>query len=91
MFLREVKVAPGRCYLRLVESYRQGDKVKQRVITHLGRKDLLAPHLDSLVRLLESGDPSPRWVAADQVSENKTAQEPVRTRTPPSLLLVYSQ
>jgi transposase len=68
MFLREVKVAPDRCYLRLVESYRQGDKVKQRVITHLGRKDLLAPHLDALVRLLQSGDPSPRWVAADQVS-----------------------
>jgi transposase len=68
MFLREVKVAPHHCYLRLVENYRQGDKVKQRVIAHLGRKDLLAPHLDSLVRLLQSGDPSPRWVATDQVS-----------------------
>jgi hypothetical protein len=68
MFLREVKVAPDRCYLRLVENYRQADKVKQRVIAHLGRKDLLAPHLDALVRLLQSNDPSPGWVAADQVS-----------------------
>jgi transposase len=69
VFLREVKAAGGRhCYLRLVESFRQGDKVKQRVVAHLGRKDLLAPHLDSLVRLLQAEDPSPGWVRAEEIS-----------------------
>jgi hypothetical protein len=42
-------------------------KVKQRVVAHLGRKDLLAPHLDSLVRLLQTDEPVPRWVNAEQV------------------------
>jgi transposase len=68
MFLREVKATQDRSYLRLVENYRQGDKVKQRVILHLGRKDLLAPHLDALVRLLQKDDTPPRWVAADQIA-----------------------
>jgi len=69
MFLREVKTAHGRhSYLRLVESFRQGDKVKQRVVAHLGRKDLLAPHLDSLVRLLQAEQASPRWISAEQLS-----------------------
>ena len=69
MFLREVKAAHGRhSYLRLVESFRQGDKVKQRVVAHLGRKDLLAPHLDSLVRLLQAEQASPRWISAEALS-----------------------
>ena len=47
MFLRSVKAPNGRHeYLRLVESFRD-DKVKQRIVAHLGRKDLLAPHLDA--------------------------------------------
>jgi len=46
MFLRSVKAANGRHeYLRLVENYREGDKVRQRVVVHVGRKDLLALHL----------------------------------------------
>ena len=69
MFLRSVKAPNGRHeYLRLVESFRQGDKVKQRIVAHLGRKDLLAPHLDTLVRLLQAEAASPRWVAADDVT-----------------------
>ena len=69
MFLREVKAAGGRhSYLRLVESFRQGDKVKQRVVAHLGRKDLLTPHLDSLVRFLQADQPSPRWVSAEDLT-----------------------
>ena len=53
MFLRSVKAANGRHeYLRLVENCRQGQKIRQRVVLHIGRKDLLAPHLDALVRLL---------------------------------------
>jgi transposase len=60
MFLRTVKAAGGKGvqheYVRLVESYREHGKNKQRVVSNLGRKDLLAAHLDSLVRLLR-GEP----------------------------------
>ena len=69
MFLRSVKAPNGRHeYLRLVESFREGDKVKQRIVAHLGRKDLLAPHLDALIRLLQSDQNSPRWVAVNDIS-----------------------
>jgi len=48
VFLRSVKAPNGyHEYLRLVESFRDGDKVKQRIVAYLGRKDLLAPHLDA--------------------------------------------
>lgn len=64
MFLRSVKAANGHHeYLRLVESFRDGDKVKQRIVAHLGRKDLLAPHLDALIRLLQDESAAPRWVS----------------------------
>lgn len=60
MFLRIVKAAGGKEvqheYVRLVEAYREHGKNKQRVVCNLGRKDLLAAHLDSLVRLLR-GEP----------------------------------
>jgi len=60
VFLRIVKAAGGRGvqheYVRLVEAYRERGKNKQRVVSNLGRKDLLAAHLDSLVRLLR-GEP----------------------------------
>jgi transposase len=39
-------------YVRLVEAYRENGTTKQRVVCNLGRKDLLAAHLDSLIRLL---------------------------------------
>ena len=69
MFLRSVKAANRRHeYLRLVENYRQGDKIRQRVVLHVGRKDLLAPHLDTLVRLLQSDQQNPTWVSGEEVS-----------------------
>ena len=69
MFLRSVKAANRRHeYLRLVENYRQGDKVKQRIVLHVGRKDLLAPHLDALVRLLQADQQNPTWVSVEEVS-----------------------
>lgn len=69
MFLRSVKAANGRHeYLRLVENCRQGQKIRQRVVLHIGRKDLLAPHLDALVRLLQADQPNPTWVSAEEVS-----------------------
>lgn len=56
MFLRTVKVKRpgGRVdeYVRLVESvWRQG-RPHHRIISNLGRKDLLAPHVDTLRRIL---------------------------------------
>jgi len=69
LFLRSVKAANGRHeYLRLVESFRDGDKVKQRIVAHLGRKDLLAPHLDALIRLLQDESVAPRWVPVDDIA-----------------------
>src|ERR1700693_5654523 len=60
MFLRTVKAAGGQGvqheYVRLVEAYREDGRAKQRVVCNLGRKDLLAAHLDSLIRLLR-GEP----------------------------------
>lgn len=56
MFLRTVKASGAKGvqheYLRLVEGYREGGKNKQRVVCNLGRKDLLAPQLDALIRIL---------------------------------------
>ena len=70
MFLRTVKVrAKGDTfyeYLRLVEPYRDNGKVKQRVVLNLGRKELLAPHLERLIEIL-SQDPPDRYVRADGV------------------------
>ncbi len=69
MFLRAVKSANGRhTYLRIVENHREGDKVKQRVVLHVGRQDLLTPHLDSLVRILQSEEAEKRWVKSDEIS-----------------------
>ena len=69
MFLRSVKASNGRHeYLRLVESFREGDKVKQRMVAHLGRKDLLAPHLDTLIRLLQDESSAPSWIPASELS-----------------------
>lgn len=72
MFLRSVKAPNGRHqYLRLVESVREGKKVKQRVVAHLGRKDQLAPHLDALIRLLQDETQAPRWVPIQDVSAHR--------------------
>ena len=71
MFLRTVK-APGRKgshyeYLRLVETYREEGKTKQRVIANLGRKDLLAAHLDSLIRILRGDAHEHEFIRAGNV------------------------
>ena len=46
-------------YVRVVEAYREGGKVKQRVIADLGRKDLLLEVLPKLRRLLTGEDRDP--------------------------------
>jgi transposase len=59
MYPRTVKVRSSRGivneYVRVVEAYRDGGKVKQRVVVDLGRKDLLVELLPKLRRLL-AGD-----------------------------------
>lgn len=55
MFVRKIArdYPGGRVeYVYLVESYRAGGQVRQRTVANLGRADVLAPHLDAIVRLL---------------------------------------
>jgi hypothetical protein len=66
MYLRTVK-AKGTDgveleYIRLVEAYWENGRSKQRVVASLGRKDLLAPHLESLIKLLGGGRQRPKQV-----------------------------
>src|SRR3954462_3629371 len=62
MYPRTVKVRSSSGtvneYVRVVEAYRDGGKVKQRVVADLGRKDLLIDILPKLQRLL-TGDGRP--------------------------------
>ena len=68
MYPRTVKVRSSSGtvneYVRVVEAYREGGKVKQRVVADLGRKDLLLQVLPKLRRLLagetagEAGNPA---------------------------------
>ena len=67
MFLRTVKARGGSGttheYIRLVEAYWEDGRSKQRVVLNLGRKDLLAPHLDDLVRIVQG---RPKGTRAEQ-------------------------
>jgi len=59
MYLRTVRAKGAEGvefeYIRLVEAYWENGRSKQRVVANLGRKDLLAPHLESLIELLGGG------------------------------------
>ena len=63
MFLRTTRVnrPDGTVdeYIRLVESDWNAGRPRHRVICNLGRKDLLAPHADALLRLLQGETQSP--------------------------------
>ena len=55
MFVRTITRRQGAKtyeYLYLVEGRRVGRRVQQRVVSPIGRADLLAPHLDKLLTLL---------------------------------------
>ena len=71
MYLRIVRARGGRGeqheYVRLVEAYREGGKSKQRIVCNLGRKDLLAAHLDSLIRLVRGESPTRSDAAGGEV------------------------
>jgi transposase len=62
MYLRTTKVKrpDGHIdeYIRLVESYWNDGSPRHRVVCNLGRKDLLAPHIDALTRLIK-GETAP--------------------------------
>ena len=64
MYVRTVKVPSSggtvNEYVRIVESYRDGGRVKQRTIADLGRKDVLASLLPQLERILRGETASPR-------------------------------
>jgi transposase len=57
MYLRTIRVKRpnGKVdeYIRLVESYWNDGSPRHRVICNLGRKDLLAPHAEALLRILK--------------------------------------
>ena len=75
MYPRTVKVRSSSGtvneYVRLVEAYRDGGKVKQRVVADLGRKDLLVEILPKLRRLL-AGDDAGQDPAELQVGDAAT-------------------
>ena len=58
MFLRVVRALGGKDvtheYVRVVEAYRENGKTRHRTVLNLGRRDMLAAHLDlnKLMRLL---------------------------------------
>jgi transposase len=68
MYPRTVKVRSSSGavneYVRVVEAYREGGKVKQRVVADLGRKDLLVEVLPKLQRLL-AGDAATQLDSGD--------------------------
>jgi transposase len=68
MYIRTVKVPSSSGtvneYVRVVEAYREGGKVKQRVVADLGRKDVLQQLLPKLERVLR-GTPTLAGAAAD--------------------------
>jgi len=76
MFLRTVKARGGQGvkheYLRLVESHWENGRSRQRVVVNLGRRDILAPHLDSLVRILQR-DGEDKWVRFGEVNPDEGA------------------
>jgi len=74
MFLRVVRAAGAKGvkneYVRVVEAYRDNGKTRHRTVLNLGRRDLLAAHLDldKLMRLLHGEAMPDRAIQRDDVS-----------------------
>ena len=70
MYLRTTKVKrpDGHIdeYIRLVESHWNNGSPRHRVVCNLGRKDLLAPHIDALAHLIK-GETTPHVEAGRYV------------------------
>src|SRR6202521_1061844 len=73
MFLRVVRAAGGKGvkheYVRVVEAFRQNGKTRHRTVLNLGRRDLLAAHLDldKLKRLLHGEAVADRAIRREDV------------------------
>src|SRR6202162_5589843 len=73
MFLRVVRAAGGQGgqheYVRVVEAFRQNGKTRHRTVLNLGRRDLLAAHLDldKLMRLLHGEAVADRAIRREDV------------------------
>jgi len=71
MYLRttRIKRSDGHVdeYIRLVESYWNEGSPRHRIICNLGRKELLAPHADALMRILKGEERSAAHQDADAV------------------------
>jgi transposase len=71
MYLRTTKVKrpDGRVdeYIRLVESCWNNGRPRHRIVCHLGRKELLAPHAEALLRLLKGESQSKAKIQAEAV------------------------
>ena len=77
MYIRTVRVPSSNGsvneYVRIVEAYREGGRVKQRTIADLGRKDVLASVLPQLQRVLQGEPALPDRPAGDvEVSDAST-------------------
>jgi len=70
MYLRATKVKrpDGHIdeHIRLVESYWNNGRPRHRIVCNLGRKDLLAPHADALLRILK-GEEKPKSTGAEAI------------------------
>lgn len=70
MYLRTTKVKrpDGHIdeYIRLVESLWNDGRPRHRIVCNLGRKDLLAPHADALLRILK-GEPKRQKESAEAI------------------------
>ena len=72
-------------YVRVVEAYREGGKVKQRVVADLGRKDLLLAVLPKLRRLLTGEDRDPADPQFDDDGRSGPALQLLRIGRPASI------
>jgi transposase len=71
MYPRIVKAAGSKGqqvqYVRLVEAFREEGRVKQRTVCNLGRRDVLAAHLDAIVAVVR-GDKRSVHIGAEDVN-----------------------
>src|ERR1700746_2680694 len=73
MFLRVVRAAGAKGvkneYVRVVEAYRENGKTRHRTVLNLGRRDLLAAHLDldKLRRLLQGDAVADRAIRREDI------------------------
>src|SRR6185436_5265453 len=79
MYVRTVNVPSSsgavNQYVRIVQAYRDGGKVKQRVIADLGRADVLTPLLPKLQRLLAGDEMAGRDTAGAKTADEVKALE----------------